>query len=139
MRGDSRVGRINNACRRVRENDRLLARHECRDLIVFLIPGFNAIPAQAVVQREIARQPPTVLREEADVFVAAVKSLQLALVVLAGRSQKEVREIRTGFRTKEKKAAIELRDGIDVDLIVVKFTAALIVCLPITLEKLSSH
>ena len=120
---DSWVARIDNACRRIRENDRLLIWHERRDLIVFLIPGLNAIPAQAVVKREIARQPPTVLGEEADIFVASVKSLQLALVVLAGRSQKKVREIGAGFRSKEKKAAIELRDSVDVDLIVVKFTA----------------
>ena len=39
------------------------------------------------------------------------------MVVLAGRSQNKVREIGASFRSKEQKAAIELRDGIHIHLV----------------------
>ncbi len=63
------------------------------------------------------------MRIEAGVLVAAIERLKLALVVLARNSQQEVREVRAGLASEEKKAAIELSDGIDVDLIVVKLAA----------------
>ncbi len=66
---------------------------------------------------------PAVLRVEADVFVAAVKRLQLALVILAGNSQQKIREIGARLRAKEEKAAVELGDRVDVDLIVMEFAA----------------
>ena len=66
---------------------------------------------------------PTVLSVEADVFVAAVKRLQLALVVLAGNSQQEIGEIGACLRAEEKKTAVELRDRVDVDLVEMEFAA----------------
>ena len=121
--GNAGIGRIKDAGRRARKNNRLLAGHKRRDLVVLLVPRLDAIPAQAVIQREAAIDAPAILAVKTGVFVAAVEGLKLALVVLAWHSQQEIREIRSGFGAEEKKATVELRDGIDVDLIVVKFAA----------------
>src|ERR1700722_17141454 len=75
------------------ENNRLPAGLKGRNLIVFFVPGFDAIPAQPVVQRQVLRYAPAILRVEADILIAAIESLQLALVVLARNAEQEVREI----------------------------------------------
>src|ERR1700722_9472301 len=66
---------------------------------------------------------PTVLGEDAGVLVAAVKRVELALVVLTGNSEQVVGEIEAGLAAGEQKVAVELGDGIYVDLVVMKFTA----------------
>ena len=119
----SGIGGIKDSGRRSRENHRLPSGHERRDLVVLLIPGLDAVPAQTVIQREVVRHAPAILPIEAHIFIAAVKRLQLALVVLAGNSQQEIRKVGAGLAAEEKKAAVELRDGVDVDLIVVEFAA----------------
>src|SRR5580704_2321996 len=48
---NSRIGWVKNSSRSAGKNDGLLARLKCRDLVVFLIPGLNAVPAQAVIER----------------------------------------------------------------------------------------
>ena len=83
----SGIGGIKNAGRRAGKYHGLLAGNESGDLIVFFVPGLDAVPSQTVIQREVARHAPAILRIEADIFVAAVKGLQLALVVLAGNSR----------------------------------------------------
>ena len=70
-------------------------------------------------------QPPTVLRVEAKIFVASVKGLELALVVLAGSAEQEVDEIEPVSAPEEQKTAVELSDGVSIDLVVVEFPAGL--------------
>src|SRR5580658_3508328 len=103
-----------------RENDRLLARLKRRNLIVFLIPGFDAIPAQPVVQSQVLGHSPAILRIDAGILIAAVEGLQLTLVVLARNAEQEVREIDTGLAAEEEEIAVQLGDRIGIDLIVVK-------------------
>ena len=61
----SGIGGIKNAGGSAGKNDRLLARHECRNLVVLLIPRLDPVPSQTVIQRKAARQPPAILRIEA--------------------------------------------------------------------------
>ena len=119
---ERRVGGIENSGRRARKNQRLRVGHEGRDLVVLLIPGLDAIPAQAVINRQIGLERQLSCAKGRRIY-SVRKWLKLALVVLARDSQQEISEIRSGFSTKEKKTAIELSDGVDVDLIVVEFPA----------------
>ena len=66
------------------------ARLQNCELIVFFVPGFDPVPAQTVIEGEVRPQPPTVLGVETEIFVAPVKGLELALVVLGGSAQQEV-------------------------------------------------
>src|ERR1039458_1069904 len=86
------------------------------DLIVFFIPGLDAVPAQTVVQRQALPYAPSILRVESYVFVAAVEGLKLALVVLARNSQQEVREVNAGLASVEYEVAIQLGDRIDIEI-----------------------
>ena len=108
---------------RARENHRLLARREGGDLIVFFVPGLDAIPAQAVVQRQVLPHAPAILRVKPGIFIAAVEGLKLALVVLARNAQQEVREVDAGLAAEEDEVAVQLGDRIGVDLIVVELRA----------------
>jgi hypothetical protein len=54
---------------------------------------------------------PAILRERADIFVARVEGVELALVVLAGHADEEVGEVDAGFCSGEDEAAVELGDG----------------------------
>ena len=47
------------------------------------------------------------------------------MVILAGNPEQEIGEVRAGFSSEEEKAAVELRNGVDVHLIVVKLAAEL--------------
>src|SRR5450432_241405 len=73
--GHSWIGGIKNAGGGARENQGLLAGYKGRDLVVLLVPRFDAVPTQAVVQREGAGHPPTVLPVQTHVLVAAIKGL----------------------------------------------------------------
>ena len=110
-------------CGRAWKNDRLAARRERRDLVVFFVPGFDAVPPQAVVQRQILLHAPAILREKAGVFIAAVESLELALVVLARNAEQEIREIDARRAAEEDEIAVQLGDRIGVHLVVVKLRA----------------
>ena len=101
------------------------ARFQDRELIVFLVPRFDPVPTQTVIECEVGPQPPTVLRVKAEIFVASVKGLELALVVLGGSAEQEVGEIGSGLAAEKKEAAVELSNGMSVDLVVVKFAADL--------------
>ena len=68
---------------------------------------------------------PAILRVKADILIAAVESLQLALVVLAGNAQQEVREVDAGLAAEEYEIAVQLGDRIGIDLIVVELAAHL--------------
>src|SRR5580693_6084932 len=48
---NSRICGIKNAWRRIWKHDRLLSRIKSGNLVVLLIPGLDAVPAQAIVQR----------------------------------------------------------------------------------------
>src|SRR5208282_3194921 len=104
------IGGIHDAGGSAGENHGLLAGNKRGDLVVLFVPRLDAIPAQAVIEGEAARNAPAILRVEADVFIAAVEGLQLALIVLRGVAKQEIREVRAGFGAEEKKAAVELRD-----------------------------
>ncbi len=121
--GDAGIAGIEDACRRAGEDVRLRAGDEGRDLVVFLRPGRDAIPAKAVVEGEVRAGVPAILREEAGVFVAGVEGIELALVVLAGNADEEVGEVDAGFGAGEDKVAVELGDGVGVDLVGVKLAA----------------
>src|ERR1700677_1469286 len=49
----SRVGGIQDSRRRAREDCGLLPRFSGRNLIIFFVPGLDAVPAQAVVESQI--------------------------------------------------------------------------------------
>ena len=106
---------------RTGKNDRRLARFKCGDAVIFFIPGLDAIPAQTVVQRQVGTHAPAILPVQAPVLIAAVEGLKLALVVLAGNSEQEIGEVGSGLAAGEQEIAVELRDRIGVDLVVVKF------------------
>ena len=74
---------------------------KCGDLIVLLVPRFDSIPAQTVIQRELRSLPPTVLSVSANIFVAAIEEVQLTLVVLTRRADEEICEIIAGFAARE--------------------------------------
>ncbi len=107
------------------KDDRLRAGDEGRDLVVLLGPGRDAIPAKAVIQREVRESVPAILREETDVFVPRVKGVELALVVLARHADQEIGEVDAGFRSGENEAAIELGDGVSIDLVGMELPAKL--------------
>jgi hypothetical protein len=54
---------------------------------------------------------PAILREDADIFIARIEGIELALVVLAGHADEEVGEVDAGLLSGEDEAAVELRDG----------------------------
>src|SRR5580704_5156739 len=117
------IGGIQNSRRRSRKRKRLLAGLERRDLIVLFIPRLDAVSARAVIESQIPRNLPTVLRVQPHIFIPAVKSLKLALVILARNPQQKIREVRSRLSAKKKKAAIELGDRVGIELVVVKFAA----------------
>src|ERR1700722_2917794 len=119
------ISRIEDSRGSSRKRQRLFTRAEGRDLVIFFIPGLDPIPAQSVIQSQVARGAPAVLREQSDIFIPAIKRLQLALVVLARSAQKKIREVRSRLCPKKEKAAVKLRNGIDVHLIVVKLAPRL--------------
>ena len=80
---------------------------------------------------------PAILRETRGVLVAAVVSLRVGLIVIAGDADQKVREVRAGFGPEKKKRSIEGGIGIDVDLFVARLKPALNVWVPSTFEKLS--
>jgi hypothetical protein len=87
-------------------------------VIIFFIPGLDAIPSQAVVQREVARYTPTVFRVEAQVFVAAIEWPKLVLRVFAGDTQQEIGEGDSGLAAVDYEGAVEESVGMRVDLVV---------------------
>ena len=80
---------------------------------------------------------PAILGEEADIFIARVKGIELALVELARRADEEIGEINASLCAREDEAAIELRDCSGVDLVGVKLGAELRVWVPTTLANVS--
>ena len=60
------IAGIENARGRAREDHRLRARVKGRNLVVFLRPGRDAIPAQSVVQRQAGQNVPAILCEQPD-------------------------------------------------------------------------
>src|ERR1700760_1114388 len=59
---------------------------------------------------------PAILGEQAHILVAGKKRVQLALVVLAGHSDQEIREVHSGFCSGKNKTAIELSDRVSIPL-----------------------
>ena len=86
VRGTPGIARKQDARGGAGKHHRLPAGREGGDLVVFLVPGLDAVPAQAIVQGQVSSDAPAILRVDARVFVAAVESLDLALVVLAGNA-----------------------------------------------------
>ena len=68
---------------------------------------------------------PTVLGEQACIFVARVERIELALVVLARHANQEIRKIHAGFRATEDEAPVKLRDGMGIHLVGVNFSPKL--------------
>jgi hypothetical protein len=123
--GNSGISGIENARGRAGEDIRLRASDEGGYLVVFFRPGCDAIPAKAVVEGQVGTKAPAILRERAYIFVARVIRVELALVVLAGRADEEVGEVDTGLGSREDKAAVELRNGMGIDLVGMKLRAEL--------------
>ncbi len=119
------IARIKYARRRTGKDDRLRAGDEGGDLVVLLRPRRDAIPAQTVIEGQVGENVPAILREQADVFISRIKRVELALVVLARHANQEVGKIDAGFRSGENKAAVELRDGVGIDLVGMKLAAEL--------------
>src|SRR5271166_1445154 len=123
--GNTRIGWKKNPRWSARKDHRLFARLERRNLIVFLVPGFDPVPAQTVIQRKVWTQPPTILRVDAEIFVASIKRLELTLVVLRGSPEQEINEIRSGLAAVKQEAAVELSNGVSIDLVKMKFDTGL--------------
>ena len=68
---------------------------------------------------------PAILRKRANIFVASIERIELALVELAGHANQEVREVDSRLCSGKNKVAVELRDGVCVDLIEMKIAAEL--------------
>ncbi len=101
---NSGIAGIEDARRRAGKDHRLRAGDEGGDLVVFFRPGRDAVPAQAVVQRQVRARVPAILREEANIFVARIEGVELALVVLAGHADEEVGKIDAGFRVRRRQS-----------------------------------
>src|SRR5579872_1319700 len=85
--GNAWIRGIQNYRGRTGKNHRLLVRFRGRNLIIFFVPGFNSVPAKAIIQSQVRAQMPVILREQTSVFVASIKRIELALVVLAGNPE----------------------------------------------------
>ncbi len=123
MRANAGIRGVQNPRRCARKHYRLTACSESGDLVVFLVPRLNAVPPKAVVQREVRVETPTVLRVSAEILIAAVKRIELALVILTGCSKQKVGKIAAGFATRENKTSIELGNRVDVHLVIVRFSS----------------
>src|SRR5271157_119389 len=97
----SRISRIEDARGRAGKNLRLHARLEGGNLIVFLCPGSDAVPAKPVIQSQVWQRAPTVLCKETHVFITGIEGIELALVVLAGHADKKICEVHAGFSAVE--------------------------------------
>ena len=116
---------------------RLLAEDEGLQLIVFLSPRRQHIPAQSVVEYQVRTNLPAVLTECADIFVAQIKRAGVTLLVRRGDTQQVVGEIRTRLGPLKNERTVVDGIGVDVDLIEMKAAANLEVCLPKTCDRLS--
>ncbi len=123
--GDSGVAGVEDACGCSGKDYGLGTGDEGGDLVVFFGPGCDAVPAEAVVEGEIGECAPAILCEEAYIFIACVEGIELALVVLAGDTDEEVGKVDAGFLPGEDEAAVELGDGVGVDLVGVKLSTEL--------------
>ena len=100
-RGDSGIAGEDNAGGRAGIHLRLLSEDKCLKLVVLFVPGRKNIPAHAVVQHEVGTHLPAILSEGSNVFVANVERTGISLLVGAGDSQQEIREVGAGLRTLE--------------------------------------
>ena len=120
-----RISRIENARRRARKHHRLRTRHESRNLVIFFRPWRDTVPAETVIQCQVRTHMPAVLRKQPNIFVARIKRIELALVVLAGHANQEIRKVHAGFRAAKNKTPVELRDRMRIHLVGMKFCAEL--------------
>ncbi len=93
------------------------------ELIVLLRPGWDHVPAQAIVQGKVRFHAPAVLREETGVLVAIVETAGVALVVAAGDAEEEVGHIGARLGSLKYESTIKNGIGISVDLIEMEFAA----------------
>ena len=135
---NSGIAGIEDACRSAGKHHRLRTRLKSRNLVVFFCPGRDAVPAQPVIQCQARPYVPTILSEQANIFVTRIERVELALVVLAGHADQEIRKIHAGFCTREDEAPVKLRDGMGIHLVGVTFTPELDCVAPSTFEKVSA-
>ena len=108
---NARIARIQNARRRARKHNRLRARLKRRNLVVLFRPRRDAVPAKPVVQRQARPRVPTVLREQAHIFIARIERIQLALVVLARHANQKIRKVHARFRSEKTKLPLNCAMG----------------------------
>src|ERR1700733_7298159 len=128
MRGSQRVRNAaisgeDEALRCPRINLGLLTEHKRLKLIVFFVPGWEHVPAQAIVQSQVRTQSPAILAEQADVFVSDIERTGVALLISAGDAKKIVSEVGTGLSSLKKERAVVDRIRFDVDLVEMKTAA----------------
>src|SRR5208282_5706003 len=70
----------------------------------------------------IPSDTPAILPIQADIFIASVERLKLALVVLRGSAQQEIGEIQTRLAAEEKEVAVKLSNRKSIHLIVMEFS-----------------
>ena len=114
----TRISRINNAGGSGGKHLGLLPGNKRDVVVIFLIPGLDTVPAQTVIQCEIAFHAPAVFRVDARVLVPAIEGSELVLSVDARNADDEIREVEAGLLPGNVKAAIQIGERIRVDLVV---------------------
>ena len=123
--GHAGIAGKHQALRRAGKYLRLLALHQRLQLVELLQPRADAIPAHAVIHRQLVRCFPTVLRKRRHVKVAVVETRRLALRVARRHAEQKIGKVQARLRAVEGEAAVEDHVGMRVDLVGVHLAAEL--------------
>ena len=89
------------------------------------MPGRQNIPPHAVVEHKIGTQPPAILSEESNVFVADVEGTGVTLLVSTGDAKQKISKVGACLRALEDERTVVDRIGFDIDLIEMEAAAEL--------------
>ena len=107
------------------EFHRLQSRNDGFGLVLRVIPRHAGFPAQAIVQDQIRRDAPAVLRKKSVVLTARIENLRAGLGKRIRRTNEKVREIDAGLAAVESITAIFVSVIALVNLVIVKLPAEL--------------
>ena len=102
---------------------RLFALHKRLELVILFAPRANAVPAHAVVHRQLARSLPTILHKRRCVQVAVIKTVGLPLRIARRNAEQKIRNVQARLRPVESEAAVEYHIRVGVDLADVELAA----------------
>ena len=107
------------AGRGTRELYRLLAWNDGLDFVLGVIPRRAGFPAKTVIENQVWRDAPTILRVKGVVLAPRIEQLWAGLGQAVGRSDEEVCKIDAGLATREAVLPVFCRQVSFIDLVVV--------------------